>query len=47
MPFSVRYVCFQGAKDGLLQVKIGRLRGKNDEKQMQKSYKLLINNALR
>jgi hypothetical protein len=38
---------FSKVKDGLLQVKIGRLRMKNDEKQMQKSCKLLIDNILR
>jgi hypothetical protein len=47
MPFSVRYVSFQHAKDGLLQVKIRHFYMKNDEEQMQKSYNQLIDSILR
>jgi hypothetical protein len=47
MPFSVRYDAFRKVKDGLLQVKIGCFGMKNDDKQMQKSRKLLIDSILR
>jgi hypothetical protein len=46
MPFSVRYVCFHHAKDGLLQVKIRHFYMKNDEEQMQKSRNQLTDSNL-
>jgi hypothetical protein len=47
MPFSVRYVSFQHAKDGLLQVKIGRFYMENDWKYTLEHCNQLIDSILR
>jgi hypothetical protein len=47
MPFSVRYVCFHHAKDGLLQVKIWCFYMENDCEYTLEHYNQLIDSILR